>query len=306
MSASFDIAISVLASRQDNLVTRRQAMDLGATPRMIEGRLKSGRWLRVDRGLYALPGIELTTAVQWRAACLQIPTAVLSHESAAEIQGIDAVLRGRSVITVPRGGTNRTPFAVVHESTWLPGRHVQVIDGLPVTDRIRTLLDLSAVMRTGRYAHVLSHELASHSVLADPLVAAYECWTKRGRRRSAHFARIVDPFLEAAPKMNELEQALQRIVRAARIEMPDAQVRLGWLPPEPGTVDFAYVARCILIEVDGRTWHTRDAAYDRDRRRDAEATIRGWMVLRFTWRQVMFEPQYVVDIIRRALATRAA
>jgi very-short-patch-repair endonuclease len=305
MSASFDIAVSILASRQDNLMSRAQVIELGASPKMIDRRLETGRWVRVGRGLYALPGVVLTPSVCLRAACLQLPAATVSHESAAEKHDVDAVVRGLSVVTVPRGTTNRTPFAQVHESTWLPGNHTQMIDGLLVTDRIRTLLDLSAVLRAGRYAHVLGQELASHAVSPDALVGAYECWTKRGRRRSAHFARIVGPFLEAAPKMNELEQALLRIVRAAGIEVPEAQVRLDWLPPEPGTVDFAYIARCLLVEVDGRTWHTRDAAYDRDRRRDAEATLRGWTVLRFTWRQVMFEPEYVVDVLQRVLARAA-
>jgi len=43
-----------------------------------------------------------------------------------------------------------------------------------------------------------------------------------------------------------------------------------------------------------------------DRRRDVEAALRGWRVLRFTWRQVRYEPEYVIDAITRALAGIAA
>jgi Transcriptional regulator, AbiEi antitoxin/Protein of unknown function (DUF559) len=305
MDRQFDSRITTLAVRQDQLFTRRQAKALGGTDRMIERRLASGAWARLHPGVYALPGAPLDGRAKLRAATLHLPDSVVSHEAAAEINNIAFVPRNRRSVTVPTGGNHRSPFATVHESLWLPGRHVTHHRGMAVTDHIRTLLDLSAVLRPGRLAQVVGHDLAIHGVVPDALMAAYETWTRRGRRRSAVFGVILDAHLGNPPPASELEYQFALLIRAAGLRMPQGQAVLDWLPPRPGTVDFAYPDRKLLIEVDGRAWHSRDADFDRDRRRDVEAALRGWTVLRFTWRQVRYEPEYVIDAVTRALALAA-
>jgi hypothetical protein len=300
MSHEMDIAVQTLAARQGLFFSRTQAQRLGATNRMIERRLDTGRWVRPATALYALPGHRLDSCGRRWAATLSLVGSIVSHEAAAELNHTPSVPRGRVVITVPRGGTNRSPFATVHESLWLPSSHLIAIDGLPVTDRIRTLLDLSAVLRPGRLAEVITHELACRTVDPDALTAAYEVWRCRGRRRCTWIARLLDAHLGEPPVASELERAFRKLVRVGGIDQPDGQVRFGWLPPAPGTVDFAYPNERLIIEVDGRSWHTRDADFERDRRRDVEATLHGWRVLRFTCRQVRHEPEYVLDAIRRA------
>ncbi len=68
-----------------------------------------------------------------------------------------------------------------------------------------------------------------------------------------------------------------------------------------GRVDFAYPHERLLVEVDGRRWHSRDQAFDHDRRRDQEAVMAGWRVLRFTWRQVSQQPTEVAHAVRTVL-----
>ena len=46
--------------------------------------------------------------------------------------------------------------------------------------------------------------------------------------------------------------------------------------------------------------HTR--SLERDRRRDQQLTAAGWRVVRFTWRQVVDEPDVVVATLRSLLA----
>jgi Protein of unknown function (DUF559) len=305
MDRAFDRRILELAVRQDLMFTHRQATELGGSEKMISTRLHSGAWRHVYRGLYALPGPVLTSRAQLRAATLHLRDAAVSHESAAELHGVSFVPLGRRVVTVPNGANHRSPFAQVHESLWLPGRHLTTVAGMPVTDRVRTLLDLSAVLRPGRLVQVVGHALAAHPTSADALLAAYETWTRRGRRRSAVLGKVLEAHLGDSPPTSELEYQTLALIRRAGLLEPTLQAAFDWLPPTPGTVDFAYVERRLLIEVEGRAWHTRDADFERDRRRDVEAALRGWTVLRFTWRQVRHEPEYVVDAVRRALARAA-
>ncbi len=48
--------------------------------------------------------------------------------------------------------------------------------------------------------------------------------------------------------------------------------------------------------------HTTRRAFDSDRWRDQQLMLLGWRVVRFTWRQVMFEPAYVAATLRALLA----
>jgi len=101
---------------------------------------------------------------------------------------------------------------------------------------------------------------------------------------------------------NELEERFLAISRAAALP-PDAVN--AWIPyPDGGgaEADFLWRAQRLIVEVDGRDVHTTRRAFESDRRRDQQLLLLGWRVVRFTWRQVMFEPAYVTATLRALLA----
>ncbi|RFA08584.1 hypothetical protein B7R54_04595 [Subtercola boreus] len=69
-----------------------------------------------------------------------------------------------------------------------------------------------------------------------------------------------------------------------------------YIPPA-GAVDLLIGDR-LVIELDGREWHTSDEAFFEDRRRDFEFHEQGRMVRRFTYAQVMFEWGRIEAMIR--------
>ena len=69
-------------------------------------------------------------------------------------------------------------------------------------------------------------------------------------------------------------------------------------------MDFAYPAVLVDIECDSYSWHGNRQAFERDRLRDLELQKLGWIVLRFTWPQIRYEPDKVVDHIRHHLKAR--
>jgi very-short-patch-repair endonuclease len=71
-------------------------------------------------------------------------------------------------------------------------------------------------------------------------------------------------------------------------------------------VDFAHVGLRIAIEVDGRAFHSDRHSFEHDRWRQNELTVRGWLVLRFTWEQIVGRPSEVIAVIQAAVAQRAA
>ena len=56
--------------------------------------------------------------------------------------------------------------------------------------------------------------------------------------------------------------------------------------PVNGRVDFAYPQIRLIIELDGRAWHSTLEAFESDRMRDNHAQLAGWRVLRITYRML--------------------
>ena len=56
-------------------------------------------------------------------------------------------------------------------------------------------------------------------------------------------------------------------------------------------VDASWDDHKLVVELDGYEYHRTRAAFERDRRRDAMLRTEGWTVLRFSWRQVVDDPE---------------
>jgi len=92
------------------------------------------------------------------------------------------------------------------------------------------------------------------------------------------------------------------LIRAARLPAPLTNTKIGAYE-----VDFLWPAERLVVEVDGFAFHGPRAAFERDRRRDAELQALGYRVLRITWRRLVEEPEAVVALIAAALsAARSA
>ena len=69
-------------------------------------------------------------------------------------------------------------------------------------------------------------------------------------------------------------------------------------------VDLADTVLRIVIEAEGFENHGTRAALKRDCRRYTGLGARDWIVIRFTWDEVMFEPDYVIEALRQVVAVR--
>jgi very-short-patch-repair endonuclease len=114
-------------------------------------------------------------------------------------------------------------------------------------------------------------------------------------RRLRRLLRRVDP---------KSESFLESIVRF-RLEMlgysPRVQVKIVGV----GRVDLMLGGR-LVIELDGWEFHSTREAFEEDRRRDAVLAARGYLVLRFTYRQVTQRWHEVLAAIRNYLTAAAA
>ena len=87
------------------------------------------------------------------------------------------------------------------------------------------------------------------------------------------------------------------LIRRARLRAPQTNVRI-----RGHEVDFLWVAEKLVVEVDGYAYHASASAFGRDRRRDATLTAAGFRVVRFTWPDIVDEPEATLVRLAQALA----
>lgn len=133
-----------LTDEQHGVVAKSQVDDIGIGRGSVGHRLKSGKWQRLHRGVYAAFTGELTREARLWAAVLRAGEgAVLSHESAAELQHLTQEPGPEIHVTVPasRRPAQNKPIAgvVIHRS-----RHVRP-QKLPEWELPRTRLEDTVV-----------------------------------------------------------------------------------------------------------------------------------------------------------------
>jgi putative AbiEi antitoxin of type IV toxin-antitoxin system len=134
--------LAELASIQHGLVTRAQAREVGFSDSSIHKRSLAGSLRALHPGVYVVGGAPDTWHQRMLGACMAAGgLAVASHRSAARIWGLlgEDDLVELSVLR-PKGP--RPAGALWHRSRDLVPAHTTVRGGLPVTNPMRTLVDL--------------------------------------------------------------------------------------------------------------------------------------------------------------------
>jgi very-short-patch-repair endonuclease len=103
-----------------------------------------------------------------------------------------------------------------------------------------------------------------------------------------------------------LEAALFRALADGALPAPARQFRLPGRGALDGLVDAAYADVRLILEADGRRWHTRIRELRRDHQRDAEAARAGWQTLRLLYEDVVGHPDEVAATVRDVRAVRSA
>jgi very-short-patch-repair endonuclease len=101
---------------------------------------------------------------------------------------------------------------------------------------------------------------------------------------------------------SELEEAFYALCQRAGLPKP-AKVNDH---VEAFEADFIFKNQRVLVETDSWQHHRSRESFEQDRRRDAIHAAAGWRTLRFTHRQIEYEPATVAAAIEAALRYRGA
>jgi very-short-patch-repair endonuclease len=287
----FDLAN--LAARQHGVVAVWQLVALGFSSREIAVRVKKARLHRVYRGVYAVGHAALSRDGRDMAAVLACgPGAVLSHWSAA----------ARWELLRPHGG----PFVIARRRCVIKGIHVYVAmtleprdqlvrDRIPITSVPRTLLDLAAVAPLRQLQRAANQAARKGRLNRD---AVYELLERHPRRRGTKALRAVIAAVDPQTRRSrsDLETAFLALCRRYGIEKPVVNGKVAGVE-----VDMHWPGTGLIVELDGYEYHRTPAAFEADRRRDAQLKLAGYQVLRVGDRWLEEDPADVAATVKGLL-----
>lgn len=231
---------------------------------------------------------------------------VVSHGAAAVLLGLHPIA-GRPVeLTVARDQTRSLPGTVRHRPrTPVDPAHIVRVRGLPTTDPARTILDLAAQVSVTRLRRIVEHAEVERVCPVGLVGARLSQRRGMGRPGTARLARVLDELDpgEGVPR-SELEALLAPVLAAAGLPPALHEYPLPTTSDLRGFVDRAWPQVRLIIEADGRRWHTRRADFARDAQRDLEAGALGWHTQRVTWEMLRFDPEGTAALIRATYGER--
>jgi very-short-patch-repair endonuclease len=286
------------------LATRQQLLRSVPTS-VLDGHIGRRQLVRVFPHVYRLRDSTDDDITALRAALLHAgPESTLSHTTALAVWGewrLERPLHLTTDDSVRRAGA---PGLIVHRRKRFDPTSDQCVErrGLRVTPLPRTVIDswplLPPADRRPLALDLARRGLVTAALLDEALAERPNVAGRRGLRQTIDL--IVDGCqseLEAHGVLNVFRhRSLPRSVGQYRIELPSGRIRLDRAWPEVK----------IAVELDGARYHTSADDRRRDLARDTALAALGWVVLRFTYAEVLRDPEGVRTKILHVYRTRLA
>ena len=281
------------------MLARWQAQEVGLDWTTIRWQLDSGRWMPLQRGVYAtFTGKPRWEAVCWAAVLRAGPRAILSHETAAELDGLSHKPSNMIHVTV-RSEQHRQPVpgVMIHRSS----RSIAFKQQRPLPPRTATeetvldLADAAASFDTVVWlvARACQGGLTTPFLLADSLqLRARARWRGELRQALLDVAEGVHSPLEY--------RYLHGVERAHGLPRPDRQAEAD---RHPGRIfrDIHYRKYRVAVELDGTASHPDEQRWQ-DKHRDNAAAADGIFTLRYGWADITERPCETAREIATVLA----
>jgi very-short-patch-repair endonuclease len=249
--------------------------------RAIRIALRRGAIVRDNRGRYSLPGVDEAIRAANRL------DGVLTEDSAAQYYGWElkhpppspciAVPRNRKLTAARRQGV-RVRYVDVHAGD---------VNGI-ATSPGATVMACAARMPFDEALAVADSALRHRDVTKAELLKRAEAKPARYRARCLRVAELATD--KAANPFESVTRAIAEDVRGLHVE---AQVWVDGI----GRPDLVDRVLRLVIEADSFEFHGNRKALKSDCERYNAFVVAGWLVLRFTYEHVMFEPQYVRQVL---------
>jgi very-short-patch-repair endonuclease len=248
--------------------------------------------------VYAVGHAAIVADARVIAAALACgPTAISSGRTATDLHDLRSSTHSRPSMTVCRGRGKETPGIDIHRRTLQPDE-ITTVRGIRVTTVACTLVDLAAQEPPHRIARLIDRAIELNLYDQRSLDAQFA----RPRPGTGALRRILrDRDPDSHRLKLELEHAMHALIRKHDLPRPEVN---AWLPDHNLSPDLLWRDARLVVELDSRRFHTAPTAFEADRRKTADLQAAGYIVRRFTWRQVTKDPDWVLAHLRHALTAR--
>jgi predicted transcriptional regulator of viral defense system len=294
-------SIDALATAQHGLVSYRQLSENGLALAGLTRLLERGQLRRLQPTVYRLAGAPNTWQQQVMSACLSTD-GVASHRTAAALRGLDTFAPGLVEVTTERWKRRHRTFTV-HEAKDLVGGDFDVVDGIPCTSLVRTLLDLPQVVGLAQGGAALDHARRRQSDILVPVKHRFVEVARRGRPGTRKMRLLLNERLaEKLAPDSRFERKALLLVRNGGLPEPELQYEVRFDDGSRAFLDLAWPAHRIGVECDSLAYHFGERAFQRDRARRRKLQLAGWDVFEFTYDEVTRHGPIVLAELRTALA----
>lgn len=292
--------VSTLSERQHGQLSHRQLRALGVGEKAIQHSLEVGRITETFSRVYAVGDRALPRLWREEGAVLACgDSSFVSRHWALAAWRVRPPAGGDVDVTVPYGRNARRAGICVHRARRIDPRDVTELDGVPISTPPFALLEIASELSMDLLERAFDDGLTSRVM---SLAAAQDTLARhRDRRGARRFALLAHPEHEFQITRSQAEQLMKRLVQKSGLMPTRFNWRQGRIFP-----DLMYEAEKVIVEIDGYRTHGTRRAFESDRARDAKLAAQGWLVLRFTWRQLTNEPELVIARLAQTLALRRA
>lgn len=250
------------------LVLAKDLSLVGRSPRPLSAAAKAGSLIRIRHGVY-VESTEWKSLETWQQYRLRIEAAaetceaptVFSHHSGASVWGIPTILRGQPVhaLTTFRGG-GRSRAGIRRHVADSGKLDAQEFDGLLVTSRVATVLDLAAFVPFAEALVPLDHVLKPDQAQGLPALTKDGLLAALPERYPAAVERRVRAAIEFAdPRSGSAAESYSRgLIRVAGFATPTLQYEVRSSTGLVGYSDFYWEKSRTVGEFDGVAKYQRD------------------------------------------------
>jgi very-short-patch-repair endonuclease len=271
-----------LLELQRGVIASWQAEPAALTRARMKNLVRSGRWQQLHVGVYAtFTGRPPRDAVMWAAVLRAGPRAILSHETAAELDGLVDKHSKLLHVTIPVSQRLRpiAGFAIHRSSRILEARDPWLLP--PRTMIEETVLDLAEKAASFDDVIALLARACQRRLTFPVLIQLRVEMRAKLRWRS----EILEALGDVADGVHSpLEHRYRRDVERAH-GLPTAKRQAQAVQGGRGIQrDVFYRQYGVVVELDGKASHA-DRRIE-DNRRDNAAAARGLITLRYSWADV--------------------
>jgi hypothetical protein len=267
--------------RNSGLITLAELRKMGFGEKEVRGLVHHGDLRRLHRGVYADGRAPLSDHALLKAPLLAFAgrNVWLSGQAAAMAWNFEPVSIPNLEVTVVANATPgqrgalrvRTVRVAPHPS------ELRTRNGLRISSIARLLIERAAADAAQEQIHALIEAAVRKNLLDIPDLAA-TLQRHSGRAGTAMVHATCEEYLPHTDRKSKLERTFDRwLSKHPEIPSPERNIKLG-----PWEIDCYWPEQRLVLELDGRPYHTVIEDIERDNRKNTWLQVNGRRILRVT------------------------